>query len=110
MDPRELLKTYREDPGSLVANLYDPGHYRMTPETESTPPLHTMSTCEAMRALVGNDNWRESPALQAWLQKGREVIQAAAQAERHGGRWGRHRPPGRARLRRVCRLLVHQGK
>ncbi|BDA41157.1 hypothetical protein COCOBI_01-8120 [Coccomyxa sp. Obi] len=69
LDPHELLKIYRDDPGSLVANLYDPGQYRMTPEAESTPPLQSLSTCAAMGALVGRDNWRESPALQAVLQK-----------------------------------------
>ncbi|BDA41158.1 hypothetical protein COCOBI_01-8130 [Coccomyxa sp. Obi] len=90
MDPRELLKIYREDPGSLVANLYDPGRYRMTPEAESTEPLESMSTCAAMRALVGKDNWRESPALQAWLLKAREVVQSTSQGTAVGEK-GRHR-------------------
>ncbi|BDA41155.1 hypothetical protein COCOBI_01-8100 [Coccomyxa sp. Obi] len=79
LDPRELLKIYREDPGSLIANLYDPGHYRMTPEADSTPPLQSMCTCAAMRALVGKDNWRESPALQAWMLRAREVVQSTSQ-------------------------------
>ena len=83
LDPRELLKIYREDPGSLVANLYDPGHYRMTPDPQSTAPLHTMGRCAAMRALLGKDNWRESPALHFWVQKALEVVQAPLQVCSH---------------------------
>lgn len=75
LDPRELLRIYREDPGSLIADLYDSGHYEMTPEADSSPPVHTMSRCEAMRALVGRDNWRQSPGLQTWMQKARQALQ-----------------------------------
>lgn len=52
LDPRELLKMYREDPDSLkIANLKNPDQYWMPPETERTPPLESMSICAAMRAL-----------------------------------------------------------
>lgn len=68
VDPLELLKIYKEDPGSLqIADLKHPNHYWMPPETEWTAPLEALSRCAAMRALVGKRNWK-SPALQA-LQK-----------------------------------------
>ncbi|BDA42181.1 hypothetical protein COCOBI_03-0680 [Coccomyxa sp. Obi] len=69
LDPHELLKIYREDPGSLkIADLKDPNRFWMPLEAEGTAHLQSMSRCAAMRALVGNLEWKESPKLQA-LQK-----------------------------------------
>ncbi len=66
LDPLELLKLYREDPCSLkIADMKNPSHYWMPPEIQGTAPLQAMSRCAALRALVGTQNWKESPALQA---------------------------------------------
>ena len=66
MDPHELLKLYREDPGSLkIADSKVPYKIWMPPEAQGPSPLQAMSRCAAMRALVGNQNWKESPALEA---------------------------------------------
>ena len=77
-DSLELLKLYREDPGSLkIADLKNPSHYWMPPETQGTAPLQAMSRCAALRALVGGTlNWKESPALQALRKQGQAKLKA----------------------------------
>ena len=66
MDPHELLKLYREDPGSLkIADSKIPNKIWMPPEAQGPPPMQTMSRYAALRALAGNQNWKESPTVEA---------------------------------------------
>lgn len=66
-----------ENPGSLkITDSKNPNRQWMPPETQGTASLQAMSRCAAMRALVGNQNWKESPALEALKKQERSKLRS----------------------------------